>query len=79
MAEAESTSASAISFEELPMSLWQRGENFVRETEKDMQSRVRPDEKPEADVNARLRGSHKKLSSKNKRHSMRGKKRSRRM
>jgi hypothetical protein len=45
----------------------------------DSMARIRPDEKVEADVNPRLRGSRKKLSSRGKHKSMmRGKKRSRR-
>ena len=61
------------------MSITQRGMNFMRSTDSDMQARIRPDEKVEAGTDPRLRGSHKKLSSRNKRHPMmRGKKRSRR-
>ena len=45
----------------------------------DLEARIRPDEKVEADVNPRHRGTKKKLSSRNKRHPMmRGKKNSKR-
>ena len=61
------------------MFLTQRGQNSMRSTDSDMPARIRPDEKPEADMDARFRGSKKKLTSRGKRHPMmRGKKRSRR-
>jgi hypothetical protein len=61
------------------MNLTQRGENSMRSTDEGMQARVRPDEKPDAEMDARFRGSRKKLSSRGKHKSMmRGKKRSRR-
>jgi hypothetical protein len=41
--------------------------NSPRSTMKDAPAMIRPDEKREAPVNARLRGSWKKLSSRNKR------------
>ena len=51
----------------------------MRSTDSDMPARIRPDEKPEADMDARFRGSKKKLTSRGKRHPMmRSKKRSRR-